>query len=418
MKFVETFRVICLIYQIDFEIDINLFLKSVLASENLNDKYLYFEKVVKSLLNIVLIDEDFFASCSLLSTNFQKILTENCDLVQLCSILVKQINVKLKDEMKGDKILDFLDFRPSLSPTSLSGQLQVSESLIDLSVEAKISLCDSLVNFIMLDLKSYKEFLSRYEEKVVNIRLNIVRLKKEQHELETNNGIFNAESTHDSSSEIQLQLDAKSNEILKLRKKLEKAKDNVKYLSRAQEPFGRIETTKKDSDIIEFIYFWHFKSLPNCLVVEKRILNPTAHFGIVFNCMEFCSEWHLIDNLRTLRSVFDFLNLNLTDSCLTNKILEIESNIENSFVGVDEEEIITNMEKLRKKTKTSRTNKSEIILKEMFEIEILDKETLSVKFDLKVEVFKTNNELARRKISNQNRLEFFQVNKTLNLLNF
>jgi hypothetical protein len=416
MKFVETLRVICLIYQIDFEIDINLFLKSVLASENLNDEYLYFEKVVQNLLNVVLIDEDFFASCSLLSTNFQKILTENCDLVQLCSILVKHINLKLKDEMKGEKI-NFLDFRSSFAPTSLLGQLQASESLRDLSVESKINLCDSLVNFIMLDLKSYKEFLSRYQEKVVNIRLNIVRLKKEQHELETNNGVFNAELTHDSSSEIQLQLDAKSNEIVKLRKKLERAKDNVKYLSRAQEPFGRIETTKKDSDIIEFIYFWHFKSLPNCLVVERRILNPAAHFGIIFNCMEFGSEWHLIDNLRTLRSVFDFLNLNLTDSCLTNKILEIESNIEKSSVDVDEEEIITNMEKLRKKTKTSRTNKSETILKEMFEIEILDKETLSVKYDAKLEVFKNKNELTRRTISNQKRLEFFQVSKTLNLLN-
>ena len=412
MKLVETFRVISLIYEMDLEICVNKFIKSILSSDKRNDEYLYFENLIRSLLKVILVDEDFFASCSLFSINYQTIFYEYCNLVQLCSVLLKLINAKVKNEVKGDHV-DLLNFRTTYSATSLSGQLQSSDSLKDLSVESKIYLCDSLVNCIMLDLSSYKQFLSQHQAQLANLRSKIARLSKEQHELETNNQHFDIESIRDHSNEVCMKLDEKNTEISDLKKELDISKKEFKYLSRAQEPFGRIEITKIDSNIIEFLYFWYFESLSECLVVEKRVVNPAQNLGITWNCMHFNSEWYLIDNLSTLRFVFNFLSQNLTDSCLTNKILEILTNIEKSHIELDDnEEIILNLEKMKRKSQVDRINKNGLpIIKDIFRINFLNKETLSISRDVRSELFKKEDDLVRCNDLNKDKFEFFQVMK-------
>ena len=121
MKFTETFRILSYLYDLDLAIDVELFIKSVLTNDKLkssDEHAAYFERVIQSLVRIFLVNENYFEACSLLLANFEEIYSENCDLVQLCLVILNQMSDKSKVNLKVDKC-DLLRDRKSGAASSL-----------------------------------------------------------------------------------------------------------------------------------------------------------------------------------------------------------------------------------------------------------------------------------------------------------
>ena len=411
MKIVESSRVMSPLYEIGWIIDIDRFLKSILTGDKYKgDDYLYFEMVIKCLLDIIIVKENYFDSFTIFNNDFETIQKENCNIVQMCSILINHLRSR-KTDTKGDKT-HLLDFCKSFASTGLAGQLQTSESLRDLCIYSKLNLCETLIDCIALDLKGFKDHFIQIKAKISQVCSRLAFLKRKTHEIEMETGVFDVEG-----SKSNCEVNSENSEIEALKKELGVCKEELKNVSRAQEPLGRIETTKKDSEIVQFLYFWHFKSLPNCLVVEKRVSN--VDIGILFNSYKYYSECHLIDNLDTLRFAFNFSSTNSNNSTLANTILKIERNIddlksESAFDKFSSSKIISNNKN------SFGSNKK--INKELVNNEILSgfKDLSIIKFrensgihsierEITKRYFKDKNELMRQMALNKLKLDCVKV---------
>ena len=180
---------------------------------------------------------------------------------------------------------------------SLVAQLQSSESLCELTAEAKLSLCNTFADHIMLEFKAYGAKLTTADAYITSLQMKLSSLQQEKNAYELAHGLF--EAGNDFSD--------KWDQIDKLKESIATYRDDLQAYQRVQEPFGRIELTKLDSDLIVFVYFWHFESsLPNCLILEKRT--------VLENRVDYSSEWYLIDevSIEMLKSrvvqIFNFFN--------------------------------------------------------------------------------------------------------------
>ena len=128
-------------------------------------------------------------------------------------------------------------------------------------------------------------------------------------------------------------------EIKRLRNMIKLKEREISSIARI-EPFGFFEVTEKNFSF----YFWHLDCMHESLIIEKRFHYSTTtdlnasnrilsdeneenslHIDSS-NILE--SEWFIIENLVSLRSLFEVINLNSIDSKLANGLLKLIEHIE------------------------------------------------------------------------------------------
>ena len=91
-----------------------------------------------------------------------------------------------------------------------------------------------------------------------------------------------------------------------------------------EEPLGVVGLVSDMSERSD-LCLWNFDSLLFCLIIEKRVYDKDENGEDI--AYAYKSEWHLVDDLKVLDFLFNFLNANSINSNLINGLLSVIENI-------------------------------------------------------------------------------------------
>jgi hypothetical protein len=336
-------------------INLILLIRSVMniKDKNNNDSN-YFIFILKTLIRIILVDEKMFDNKKLFDIDFKNLILDNENSSFISLIQKFYLVSKLSNEIynnttttSNDKLSNLneipstssnvieklneisnLLFEKSSNDTLLD-KLNKANCLDDLNEETKLDLIQRLLDIIMSNINSsYRMKLDSIENEIKQIKASLFQSKNEKGKFELKNNIYDLKNIYSKqninmeTANLALHLE---NSIMTYEMAMKKTRESLELFMR-QNYFSKVYLN--DCDCV--LKFWYFDSLNECLMIEKQSFFLNDSLLQQEDIYSIGSEWYLINDIDQLNYLLNVFNIQLMDSKLTNTILGIIKNIENS----------------------------------------------------------------------------------------